>query len=68
MGRRVVDFYCPAAKLAIEVDGNTHDVVSDRQRDRRLLEERGIRILRFSNEEVMRNLDGVLLSIGETVR
>jgi very-short-patch-repair endonuclease len=65
-GPYVLDFYCPAEKLAIELDGAAHDCDltqrHDRQRDR-FLENAGIRTLRFQNEEVMRNLEGVLLEI-----
>lgn len=50
----IVDFYCPAAKLAIEVDGGYHDhrKAEDAFRDRVLAEKCGITTLRFTNEEV----------------
>lgn len=60
IGRRIVDFFCPAAKLAVEIDGETHDPTTDQKRDERLLRETGNRVIRFRNEDVMRNLDGVL--------
>ena len=60
----MVDFYCPAVKLAIEVDGISHDVndevrAYDRQRQVHI-ESFGIRFLRFTNREVYDNLEGVL--------
>ncbi len=62
---RILDFYCPFAKLAVEVDGETHDRTADLERDARLQLAHGIRVLRFTNEEVMRNLDGVVMAILE---
>jgi very-short-patch-repair endonuclease len=62
----IVDFYCASAKLAIEIDGGSHlqrtehDVLRDRA-----LSEMGIRTLRVSNNEVDRNLDGVMRTIAE---
>jgi len=65
-GRYVLDFYCPREKLAIELDGAAHDCDSARHHDRkrdRFLHDAGIRILRFENDDVMRNLEGVLSEI-----
>ena len=57
----VVDFCCPDAKLVVEIDGGQHaDRVqedTDRTRD---LEASGYLVLRFWNNDVMRNLEGVL--------
>jgi len=62
-GRYIVDFYCASAKLAVEVDGATHaDSERDAVRDA-WLSARGIRVLRFWNNEVMLNLPGVLQAI-----
>ena len=60
----VVDFYCASAKLAVEVDGDSHlhRIEHDAIRDRALLE-MGIRTLRVSNSEVDRDLDAVLRKI-----
>jgi lipoyl(octanoyl) transferase len=59
----IVDFYIPALKLVIEIDGASHDVpekyLYDQQRTR-ILEGYGLRILRFSNEEVVNNSDGIM--------
>lgn len=60
----IVDFYCHAASLVIEVDGGIHlqQVESDRQRQQALTE-RGFRVIRFQNEQVFNDLDGVLAQI-----
>jgi len=56
----IADFFCPLKKLIVEVDGDTHDVDADFKRDDRLLD-KGYRTVRFSNLDVMRNMEGVLL-------
>ena len=70
IGDFIVDFYCPCARLVIKVDGGQHytgkGVDSDGRRDR-FIEERGLRILRFSNRDVFENLDGVLKTIYENM-
>ncbi len=66
IGNFIVDFYCPAARLVIEVDGGQHysesGRIKDRDRDRRL-ENLGFRVLRVSDREVLKNTDAVLESI-----
>lgn len=68
IGLFVVDFYCVPFKLAIELDGESHYVDENtRKKDavRQLYIERfGIRFLRFTNTEVVTNMDGVLQIIG----
>ncbi|MCG2785555.1 MAG: endonuclease domain-containing protein [Anaerolineae bacterium] len=60
----IVDFYCHAASLVIEVDGGIHkqQIEADRERER-ILVERGLRVLRFQNEQVLNDLAGVLAHI-----
>ena len=63
----VVDFACYEARLIIEVDGATHSTDTERAQDARrtmILRAMGYDILRFTNEEVFHNSDGVL----ETIR
>ncbi len=62
----IVDFYCASATLAVEIDGDSHlgTVDYDKIRDHALLE-MGIRTLRSSNNEVDRDLDGVLRGIAK---
>lgn len=59
--RFIVDFYCPKAKLAIEIDGDIHrfQVEYDKARQE-YLTEHGYRIIRFENQEVMNDLKSVL--------
>ena len=62
----VIDFYCPAAKLAIELDGGGHNYRPGRIRDRtrsEFLASQGIIVLRFWNHQVRRELDSVLKAI-----
>ena len=67
IGHRIVDFFCPAKGLVIELDGDTHDAETDRLRDARLQRTTGYRTVRFTNEDVMRNCDGVLTMLGEVL-
>jgi len=59
----IVDFYCPKAKLVIELDGGQHysseGKAKDRERDG-YLKGIGLRVLRFSDKEVFENIQGVL--------
>ncbi|WP_245656301.1 endonuclease domain-containing protein [Novosphingobium naphthalenivorans] len=63
IGLRIVDFFCPAKGLIVEVDGGTHDRELDLHRDRALERNLGFRTVRFTNLEVMSNMEGVLLSL-----
>jgi very-short-patch-repair endonuclease len=60
----IADFYCHAAGLVIEVDGEIHEQQAeyDAERDK-VLSARGLHLLRIKNEEVTENLDKVLLRI-----
>ncbi len=63
IGKYIVDFYCPKANLAIELDGGQHyseiGKTKDRTRDD-VLCGMGIKVLRFSDREVFENIDGVM--------
>jgi len=63
MGLRIVDFFCPAKGLVIEIDGDTHEVERDLASDARLRCDLGFEVVRFTNPEVMQNLDGVLIAL-----
>jgi very-short-patch-repair endonuclease len=67
-GRYILDFYCPALALAVELDGGQHaDPASgDRERDE-WLRRKGVTILRFWNSEVAENLIGVLEAIAAKI-
>ena len=62
IGHYIVDFYCASAKLVIELDGSQHfedkGAASDRERDH-ALSQIGIAVVRYSNDDVNRNFDGV---------
>jgi very-short-patch-repair endonuclease len=63
IGKYIVDFVCFEKHLVIEVDGGQHaDNPADQQRTR-WLEDQGFRVLRFWNNEVLKNTGGVLDSI-----
>jgi very-short-patch-repair endonuclease len=63
IGDYIVDFYCPAAKLVIEVDGSQHysqpGIESDKVRDQ-FLKDHGLRVRRVNNLDVLENLEGVV--------
>jgi very-short-patch-repair endonuclease len=61
----ICDFVCREKSLIVEVDGGQHN--DDAIRDRRLIDE-GYRVLRFWNNDVLRNLDGVLITIQSELR
>ena len=63
-----MDFYCPKARLAVEVDGPIHEDHKERDAQRQtMLELSGIRVLRFTNVEVLDNLDHVVETIARAL-
>ena len=71
IGRYVVDFYCPEKKLVIELDGDVHFSPngSDYDDERsKFLEKQGLTVIRFENDELKENLDGVLEKIKSYLR
>ena len=63
LGPFIADFYLPAFRLVIEVDGETHAAASaDVSRDA-WFAGNGVRVLRFTNREVLKNLEGVVAAI-----
>jgi very-short-patch-repair endonuclease len=63
---RTIDFVCRKEKLIVEVDGATHSTDAELQHDLRragFLTAQGYRILRVTNEDIYRNLDGVLETV-----
>jgi very-short-patch-repair endonuclease len=64
IGRYIADFFCPEARLIIELDGHSHaEQVEHDQERTRWLESEGYRVARFYNWDVTRNLAGVLQEI-----
>ncbi len=71
LGNRILDFYCDAAALAVELDGGQHYSTEGKLLDALRTEELtpyGVQVLRFSNLDVMQNFEGVCLCIERTVR
>ena len=66
----IVDFACYSARLVIEVDGGQHNFAeglqADKQRDAHM-GQRGFRVLRFWNNDVMGNLEGVMYQISNAL-
>jgi very-short-patch-repair endonuclease len=68
VGSYILDFYCPEQRLAIEVDGGQHADVYGQQHDahrNRYLRELNIRVIRFWNNDVLQNIEGVGKKIRE---
>ena len=66
----ILAFYCPELRLAIEVDGGQHADVYGKQHDAhrdRYLKELNIRVIRFWNNDVLQNIEGVGQKIKEEV-
>ena len=69
--RKVTDFFCHAARLVVEVDGQAHDSIEVAERDAprdAWFALRGVRVLRIPAREVLNNLQGVVLAIVQTAR
>ena len=66
----IVDFYCPRARLIVEIDGGQHysdeGAEKDRNRDG-YFTSLGFSVLRFSNREVFENLEGVVEKIHQEI-
>ncbi|WP_449467935.1 endonuclease domain-containing protein [Stenotrophomonas humi] len=58
----IVDFYCEASQLVVELDGSQHNEVADRARTQ-FLEQQGLVVLRYWDHEVLRQIDAVLEAI-----
>jgi very-short-patch-repair endonuclease/type I restriction-modification system DNA methylase subunit len=62
--RFIVDFYCSEAKLVIEIDGPIHQYQKEEDSIRQtFIENQGLRVLRFSNDDVINTLDNVIQQI-----
>ncbi|MBC7109313.1 MAG: endonuclease domain-containing protein [Methanomassiliicoccales archaeon] len=68
IGPYIVDFLCPEKRVIVEIDGGQHNFPDERSRDlerTRFLESKGYKVLRFWNNEVLGNPEGVLSVILE---
>ena len=63
----IADFFCPAKGLIVEIDGETHPASSDEMRDAQLAA-RGFETIRFTNDEVRDNMEGVLTTLLDRLR
>jgi very-short-patch-repair endonuclease len=70
LGDYIADFVCHSGRVIVELDGESHDFESRRKIDRRRdawFESQGYAVLRFTNDQVLRELEGVVHVIRETV-
>ncbi len=71
VGSYILDFYSPEYRLGIEADGGQHYNDEGKKRDgirTKELSKLGIRILRFSDREILRNIEGVAEIIQKAIR
>ncbi|MCF7834789.1 endonuclease domain-containing protein [Candidatus Gracilibacteria bacterium] len=65
----ILDFYCGKLKLAIEIDGDSHNYSIDYDKKRNNnLKKLGIKTIRYTNTELNRNLEGVLADIQDQIK
>jgi len=71
IGNYIVDFYCPKAKLIVEIDGGqhyeNHGIKKDLERDQ-YFQTLGFTVLRFSDIDVLKNVNGVVERIQEHLK
>lgn len=68
IGNYIADFYCPKAKLVVELDGGQHCEEAARQKDEKrdcCMRRLGLKVLRFSDTEVLKEIEGVVEKIWE---
>jgi very-short-patch-repair endonuclease len=69
VGNYIVDFCCESARLIVELDGGQHGMPASKDAARTAtLEAKGYLVLRFWNNDVLKNVDGVLESIVDTAQ
>jgi adenine-specific DNA-methyltransferase len=59
----ILDFYCPEIKLAIELDGNSHNIHSDKNRDSYLFAQQGISVMRYGNPKSEAEINAILFDV-----
>ncbi len=70
VGAYILDFYCPEVKIAIELDGGQHGEEENKEYDdirTNFLSTEKITVLRFWNNDVMNNIEGVLEEMGRAM-
>ncbi len=71
LGRYIADFYCSARKLVVELDGDSHYIGDAQGYDASrtaTLSSLGVRVIRFTNTDVMQRFEGVCLEILRALR
>lgn len=69
IGKYIVDFLCYEKKLIIELDGGQHNLFKEKDLIRdEWMNKQGYKVIRFWNNEVLNNIDGVLISIKENCK
>jgi very-short-patch-repair endonuclease len=67
----IVDFYCASHKLVIEIDGYTHSTAEEKEHDElrtQALEGYGLKVIRFTNDEVLNNFESVCAAIDDFLK
>jgi len=70
IGNYIVDFFCPRAKLVIEIDGGQHYEIKSEKQDKirdAHLKRLGLKVLRFQNIDVLKNIDSVVRKIWDEI-
>ncbi|MBI5077732.1 endonuclease domain-containing protein [Candidatus Falkowbacteria bacterium] len=70
IGQYILDFYCPCRRIAIEIDGEHHAESAQKTNDERrtlFLSRQNIQVIRFWNNDVLKNMEGVWRTIYEAV-
>ena len=70
IGNYIVDFYCPKARLCVELDGDVHYTMQGDTADydrTEFLKQHDVTVLRFENREIWEDIDNVLLVIKQAV-
>lgn len=69
LGPLIADFYCAECRLVVEIDGDIHDLQSERDAVRtEQFKQYGYQVIRFRNEQVLNDLGGVLAAIKAACR
>jgi len=70
LGKYFLDFYCAQLRLAVEIDGgqhNRHDVRARDEQRTQWLQAKGVTVLRFWNNDVLGNIEGVWEEVASTI-
>lgn len=70
VGQYILDFYCPAVKLCVELDGGQHNDEQNKESDgvrSEFLQTQGVTVLRFWNHEVLQQTDAVMEKLAQQI-